>query len=288
MQNVGLPLILLSATTGLSLAQSPSTGTITIDGKKIPITNACAFEEIDNFDPQKVRLFAIFWTDGKPLEGTSRNAASELEVRRKTTQAPYLIAELQLPSLRFIGGTLGHGEQPQFFSFSGGDPWLEFKPSAGGYQKPQLSGRFYTTHTFQLGLMAPLDIDITVSGLPVEPDTPLSNEIKGTAAAQHPAAKAALRYLTAMSKGDVATMRSLFLEADRPAFDAAFAGDQAKEMLAVMAQMANANLAMPIYSVATKGNVTVVKLRKATDTSTENTAFTLRLEKGHYYIAEQN
>jgi hypothetical protein len=282
-----LPVRTLAAAAFASVAfcQTTVTGTLTVDGKSHRVTNACAYEEPDHFDKNKLRLTAFLWTGGKLLAGACRDSSFDLMDRMRSTGAPYLRAELELPSLEFSNGVIGAGKAPMSFSISGNNPATSF---AGAYKDGLLNGRFHTLRKLQIGDSPAIDLDVRIEALKAERDTPTTNELTGAAASQSPAAIAAVKFLTAMSTSDTKAIRAMIVEDERAAFDATLASADGKQMLAMMSTMAKGTLAVPVSSVATKGPLTIVKMEKKTDGGKETATFKLRQENGEYRITRKN
>lgn len=285
MRNFAVHTLAATALASVAFCQTSVTGTLTVDGKQHRVTNACVYEEPDHFEKSKLHLIALLWTDGKPSNGDCRNSSFDLMDRLRATGAPYLRAELDLPSLEFSNGVIGAGKAPMSFSYSGNNPATAF---VGAYKDGSLNGRFHTLRKLQMGDSPAMELDVRVDALKAERETPTTNELTGPAASQSPAAIAAVKFLTAMSKSDAKAIRAMIVEDERAAFDATLASADGKQMLALMSTMAKSTLTVPISSVATKGPLTIVKMEKKTDGGKETATFKLRQENGEYRVTRKN
>lgn len=272
--------------TAALFGQSPTvSGTLTVDGKPHTVTSACAYEEQDPFDKKNMRLVTLLWTDGKPLEGPCRDFMFTLQRRLRAGTTLYLSAIVQTPAMTWEYGTLGAGDAPISFSYSGNDPATKFEPASAS--KDTLSGSFLTVRPLKIADSPRMEIAAKVTAVPIERETPVSAEVTGPAAANSPAAKAAIRFLTAMSNGDMKAVRAMIAQDERARFDEDIASPEGKQMVDMMTTMAKGTLGLPVASIATQGAVTIVTLEKKTEGGKESATFKLRQENGEYRITRK-
>lgn len=275
----------LAASATLAFGQTSVQGTLSIDGKSHSVQGACVYEEPAPFEKDKLRLVTLLWTGAKPLTAPCRDSSFDLMDRLRDTGAPYISANLDLPSLEWAHGTIGAGKAPMSFSLSGTEIATRFD---GAYKDGSLAGRFHTARKLQIGDSPAMELDVRIEGIKAERETPVTNELTGPAAAKSPAALAAMKFLTAMSKSDLKAIRAMIVEDERAQFDSTIASAEGKDMLAMMSTMAKGTLAIPVSSVATKGPLTIVKMEKKTEGGKETATFKLRQENGEYRITRRN
>ncbi|BDC49740.1 hypothetical protein F183_A20560 [Bryobacterales bacterium F-183] len=278
-------LIILMALANAATGQAPVSGTLTVNGKSYPVTSACLYEEPAPFNNKEMRLSAMFWTDGQPLARKCRDSSFDLSKRLREGGTPYVIARLDLPKLEWSSGVIGAGNMPMSFSYSGSDPAVRFE---GSYKDGSLTGHFVSNRPLQMGDSPALEMNVKVTDLKAEREEPITSELTGAAAAKSPAALAAAKVLSVMSKGDPKAIRALIVEDERKNFDADLASSQGKEMIGFMTEMAKSTIGFTVTSVVTRGPVTIVKMEKKTANGKESSTFKFRQENGEYRITQNN
>ncbi|BDC49741.1 hypothetical protein F183_A20570 [Bryobacterales bacterium F-183] len=279
---------LISAASLYAQTPSPISGTLTVGGKTHKIVSACAFEEPDPFDKAKMQITAVFWTDATPLESNGcLGHGPTLQYAAQTKSTIFLEAVLDQPKLIWQNGTFGSKDGVASFSISGSDTLQFTAATPAPIGAATLSGAFKTTKPLEIGSSTKVVLDAKVTALKIERPAPLTNQLTGAAAANSPAAKAAIRFLTAMRKNDMPAVRAMIVEDERKTFDEQLASPDGKQMISMMSSMAEDALKMPVASVVTQGGITLVTLEKKVDGGAQSAKFKLRQENGEYRITRK-
>jgi hypothetical protein len=272
----------LLAAPAISLAQQPSfKGTLFIEGKSRPVQHVCAVEEEDPFDDKKtVVVVVVSPAPPSPAGATCKALYREIGQRMHQDGVPGLVANIERPAMTWENGTIYAKDSSISYSYSGTDTVTKFTPKPGAV----FGGRLWTNGEIKMG-GDPTKVDVTFE-IPIEALPPKTAAIAGAKALQHPATIAAKGFLTAMTQGDPAKIRSFIVEAERPRFDAMMKSPDRAQTLDMMKEMAKGTLTLPSASVTMRGETAEVRLERISGSSKEKSSFRMKQEQGAWRVTQ--
>lgn len=262
------------------------TGTLTVAGKDLPLTFACAYEEQDPFDEKAVRTVLVVSPAAPQIAGQPcRASRKQIEERVQGGGAPALIAYVVPAQNTWTHGNLLAKGENYMYSFAGTDPVTKFD-SAPAADKTMLSGRLWTKGEAKMMSFPAMKVDAKISLAP-EKMAARGAEITGDAARKHPAVAAARKFLEAMGKGNQAEVRAMIVESERAQYDKMSSSGDKAAMLDMMKEMSKEVLASPDVRVATQGPLTEVIFERKSESGKGRTNFYLLQEKGEWRITQR-